>query len=115
MTIRIYHNPRCSKSRQTLGLIRDAGEEPEVVEYLQNPPTQKELDNLLKLLGLEPQALMRKGEAVYKELGLGKKNLSRKEAIKVMLENPKLIERPIVVKGNRAVLGRPPENVNKLL
>ena len=115
MTIRIYHNPRCSKSRQTLQLIRDAGVEPEVVEYLQNPPSQKELDNLLKLLGLEPHELMRKGEAVYKELGLGKKDLSRKEAIKVMVENPKLIERPIVVKDNRAILGRPPENVNELL
>ena len=115
MTIRIYHNPRCSKSRQTLQLIRDAGEEPEVIEYLQSPPTEKELDNLLKLLGLEPYELMRKGEAVYKELGLGKKDFSRKEAIKVMVENPKLIERPIVVKDNRAVLGRPPENVNGLL
>ncbi len=115
MTIRIYHNPRCSKSRQTLELIRDAGEETEVIEYLQTPPTQKELDGLLKMLGLEPQELMRKGEAVYKELGLGDKELSRKEAIRIMVENPKLIERPIVVKGNRAVLGRPPENVNELL
>ena len=113
--MKIYHNPRCAKSRQTLALIEEAGIEPEIVEYLKTPPSQAELDRLLRLLGLEPQELMRKGEAIYKELELGKRKLSRKEAIRTMVENPKLIERPIIVKGKQAVLGRPPENVRELL
>ena len=115
MTIRIYHNPGCSKSRQTLRLIQGAGIEPEIVEYLDRPPTAKELDALLKSLGMEPQDLMRKGEALYNELGLRNRELTRTEAITILVENPKLIERPIVVKGSRAVIGRPPENVNTLL
>lgn len=113
--LKIYHNPRCSKSRQTLSLIHAAGVEPEVVEYLQSPPTAAELDRILKLLDLEPRELMRKGEAIYKELGLKDRELSRKEAIALMIENPKLIERPIVVTDGKAVLGRPPENVQALL
>lgn len=113
--MKIYHNPRCGKSRQTLALIREAGVEPEIVEYLKTPPSRAELDRLLKLLDMQPQELMRKGEKVYKELGLGRRTLTRKEAIDVMVENPILIERPIVVEGDRAVLGRPPENVNELL
>jgi len=113
--MKIYHNPRCSKSRQTLALIRDAGIDPEIVEYLDDPPTQKELDRILKMLKLEPQQLMRKGEAVFKELGLGKKSLSRAATIKLLVEHPKLIERPIVVQGKQAILGRPPENVQALL
>lgn len=96
-------------------LIRQAGVEPEIVEYLQTPPSHKELDGLLKLLDLEPRELMRKGEAVYKELDLANRKLSRAEAIRLMVQHPKLIERPIVVSGNRAVLGRPPENVRELL
>ncbi|MCA9111583.1 MAG: arsenate reductase (glutaredoxin) [Planctomycetaceae bacterium] len=115
MTIRIYHNPRCSKSRQTLQLIQKAGVEPVIVEYLNDPPTIRELEQLVKKLGIEPQELIRKGETLYKELGLGKRDLSRKEAIQLMHEYPKLIERPIVVKGDRAILGRPPENVQELL
>lgn len=113
--MKIYHNPRCSKSRQTLALIRDAGVEPEVIEYLEHPPTPAELDKILNLLDLEPRDLMRTKEAVYKELGLSTKELSREEAVQVMCDNPKLIERPIVVKGKKAVIGRPPENVNDLL
>lgn len=113
--ITIYHNPRCTKSRQALALIEEAGIEPEVVLYLDNPPSEAELDRILKMLKLEPQDLMRKSEPAYGELGLAKKTLSRREAIKVMVENPKLIERPIVVKGSKAVLGRPPENVRELL
>ena len=96
-------------------MVQESGTEPEVIEYLNTPPTQKELDQILTLLDLEPHELMRKGESIYKELGLGGKILSRKEAIQVMIENPKLIERPIVVSGDRAILGRPPENVNALL
>lgn len=113
--MKIYHNPRCMKSRQTLKLVRDAGIEPEVVEYLKRPPTVAELDRILKMLELEPEQLMRKNEKVYKQLGLNEKKLSRPEAVKVMVENPILIERPIVVKGKQAVLGRPPEEVKQLL
>ena len=113
--MKIYHNPRCGKSRQTLALIEDAGIEPEVIEYLKTPPTAEELDAILKKLKIEPQELMRKGEAIYKELNLAERDLTRDEAIAVMLEHPKLIERPIVVQGRKAVLGRPPENVKELL
>jgi len=113
--MKIYHNPRCGKSRQTLALIEAAGIEPEVIEYLKTPPTAEELDAILKKLKMEPQDLMRKGEAIYKELKLANQKLTRDEAIAVMLENPKLIERPIVVQGRKAILGRPPENVNELL
>jgi arsenate reductase len=113
--MKIYHNPRCSKSRQTLQLIQDAGIEPEIVEYLNDVPSQAELDRLLKMLDIEPHELMRKGEAVYKELGLKNKQLNRKEAIQTMVENPKLIERPIVTDGKKAILGRLPENVSELL
>ncbi len=113
--MKIYHNPRCSKSRQALALIQEAGIEPEIVEYLQTPPTVEELDKILKLLKCEPQDVMRRGEAVYRELGLKDRSLSRGEAIELMVEHPKLIERPIIVKGRRAVIGRPPENVRELL
>ena len=113
--MKIYHNPRCSKSRQTLQLIQGTGVEPEIVEYLKAPPSENELDQLLKKLGLEPQELMRKKETVYQELDLSHRQLTRSQAIKIMVENPILIERPIVVQGNKAVLGRPPENVNSLL
>lgn len=113
--IKIYHNPRCGKSRQTLALIEEAGIEPEVIEYLKTPPTAEELDSLLKKLKLEPRDLMRKGEDIYRELKLAERELTREEAIAIMVEHPKLIERPIVVKGRQAVLGRPPENVKSLL
>ena len=113
--MRIYHNPLCTKSRETLKLLRDAGVEPEIVEYLKTPPSAAELDRILKMLGMEPQQVMRTKEKAYKQLGLDKKPLSRKEAIRVLVENPVLIERPIVVAGKRAVLGRPPENVRQLL
>jgi len=113
--VTIYHNPRCGKSRQTLGLIREAGVEPEIVEYLKDPPSAPQLERILKSLGLEPRDVMRRNEKVYKELGLAKRELSRKEAIRFLVENPILIERPIVVKGKKAVLGRPPENVHELL
>lgn len=115
MTVRIYHNPRCSKSRQTLILIQDAGIEPEVIKYLDSPPSTRELGQILKKLGIEPRELMRKGESVYKELGLASREMSRQEAIQLLHEHPMLIERPIVVRGDRAVLGRPPENVLELL
>jgi arsenate reductase len=113
--MKIYHNPRCSKSRQTLALIRAAGVEPEIIEYLNEPPSVEELDDLLKKLRLEPRDIIRKGEAEYKELQLKDRELGRDEALRLLVKHPKLIERPIVVKGRNAVLGRPPENVKQLL
>ncbi|MFD2512410.1 arsenate reductase (glutaredoxin) [Pontibacter locisalis] len=112
--IKIYHNPRCSKSRQTLELIKDAGQQPEVVEYLKTPPSVSELKDLLQKLGLKPEQLLRKGEQVYKDNYKGE-DLTDEEWIQVMVEHPVLIERPIVVKDKKAVLGRPPENVLELL
>ncbi|CAA0092790.1 putative protein YfgD [Zhongshania aliphaticivorans] len=111
----IYHNPRCSKSRQTLQLLADNGVEPEIVLYLETPPTAAELKVLLKKLDLSPRQLLRKGESAYKEAGLADATLSDTALIAAMLAEPKLIERPVVVKGERAVLGRPPENVLALL
>ncbi|QDT41152.1 Arsenate reductase [Gimesia alba] len=113
--MKIYHNPRCGKSRQTLALIEEAGIEPEVIEYLKTPPTAEELDSILKKLKMEPGDLMRKGEAIYRELKLAERELPREEAVAIMVEHPKLIERPIVIKGRQAILGRPPENIKTLL
>lgn len=112
--VTIYHNPRCSKSRQTLQLIRDAGIEPKIVEYLKTPPSAREMDHILKMLNLDPAGAMRRNEVVFKELKLGEAT-SREDAIAAMVSNPILIERPIVVRGRKAVIGRPPENVNELL
>lgn len=113
--MKILHNPRCTKSRQALALLEEAGVEVEVVRYLETPPSVEELGEILDRLGMEPRELLRRGEAIYRELGLKDADLSREEVIRVMVENPKLIERPIVVDGNRAVVGRPPENVLSLL
>lgn len=116
MSIQIYHNPRCSKSRETLGLLREQGVEPDIVEYLKTPPDRQTLEHILELLGLEPRELMRRKENEYKELGLDDPKLSRDQLIDAMLANPKLIERPIVIKdGKRAALGRPPEQALDLL
>ena len=114
MTLTIYHNPRCSKSRQTLNLIKDSGVEVDVVPYLISPPSAEELDLILTKLALEPEQIVRTGEALYKSEYKGKK-FSREEWISILVQNPILIERPIVVKGMDAVMGRPPENVQKLL
>ena len=112
--MKIYHNPRCSKSRQTLALLQENGVEPEVVLYLDNVPTIDELRALLAKLGISPMQLVRKGESTWKENFKGKE-LMDDEIIAAMIANPKLIERPIVVKDNKAVLGRPPENALELL
>ena len=112
--MKIYHNPRCSKSRQTLALLKENVIDPEVILYLDKPPTTQELLDLLNKLQLSPIQLVRKGEAIWKEKFKGK-YLSDDDIIKAMILNPKLIERPIVVKGNKAVLGRPPENVLQLI
>jgi len=115
MTVTIYHNPRCSKSRQTLTLLQEKGVEPEIVEYLKTPPDTKTLKRLLDMLGLEPRDLMRKKEKEYKENGLANPDLSRDALIEAMVANPKLIERPIVIQGDKAALGRPPESVLDIL
>lgn len=112
--IRIFHNPRCRKSRETLQLIQESGELVEIVEYLETVPTEEELAEIIELLGIKPEQLLRRGEAIFKEQFKGKE-LTDKEWIKAMIQNPKLIERPIVIKGNKAVIGRPPENVKSLL
>ncbi len=115
MSLKIYHNPRCSKSRQTLQLLRDKGVEPEIIEYLKTPPTREELEQVLDMLGLEPRQLMRTKEKEYKEQGLAAPNLSREQLIDAMLATPKLIERPIVIRDGKAAIGRPPEQVLEIL
>lgn len=111
----LYHNPRCSKSRQTLKLLREAGEEPRIVEYLKTPPDAAQIKRLLKALGKEPREAMRTGEAIYKELGLADPSNTQQQLIDAIASHPILLERPIVVAGDRAVIGRPPENVSALL
>jgi arsenate reductase len=115
MSVTIYHNPRCSKSRQALQLLRERGVEPEIYEYLKTPPDATTLSQVLEMLGLEPRELMRKKEKEYKELGLNNPELSREQLIAAMVEHPKLIERPIVIKEGKAALGRPPEHVLDVL
>jgi arsenate reductase len=115
MSITIYHNPRCSKSRQTLQLLRDNEVEPEVVEYLKTPPDRKALEAILNMLGLEPRDLMRKKEKEYKEAGLDNPDLDRDTLVQGMLDYPKLMERPIIIKDNQAIIGRPPELVLDLI
>jgi arsenate reductase len=113
-TFTIYHNPKCPKSRATLQLLQENGIEPRVVEYLKTPPTAAELQTLVRKLGISPEQLVRKGEDVYKRHYAGRK-LTDAEWIEALSRDPILIERPIVVSGDRAVLGRPPENVKQLL
>lgn len=112
--VTIYHNPRCSKSRETLALLRQHGVEPTVIEYLKTPPNASELRSLLRALGMKPAALVRTGEELYKT-EFKERTLSDAEWIDTLAEHPILIERPIVVCGGKAVLGRPPEKVLGLL
>ncbi|MCB9335348.1 MAG: arsenate reductase (glutaredoxin) [Flavobacteriales bacterium] len=112
--MKIYHNPRCSKSRQTLQIIQDANADVEIIEYLNAIPSKNELKDILNKLRMKAEDIIRKGENDFKENCKGK-NLSEEEWIEAMIKYPKLIERPIVIKGNKAVLGRPPENVKELL
>lgn len=112
----IYHNPRCSKSRQTLAILQEKGFEPSIVEYLKNPPSAVEIKKIAKLLNLTARELCRKSEAIYKELNLSDAKLSEDNIIDAMHKNPKLIERPIVVVDNsKAAIGRPPESVLEIL
>ena len=111
----IYHNPRCSKSRQTLEILDQHDIETEIVLYLDNPPSAEEMASILNKLELSPRDILRKGEDAYKELNLKNDKLTNKDLINFMVENPKLIERPIVIRGDKAVIGRPPENVLSLV
>lgn len=113
--VTIYHNPRCSKSRQTLALLEENGVKPEVVLYLETPPNADALRGLLSKLGITARQLLRTGEDAYKENSLSDASLSEDALIQAMVDHPKLIERPIVVKGAKAVIGRPPENVLELI
>jgi len=110
----IYHNPRCTKSRQALQLLRDKGIEPRVVEYLKEVPTERELEMLVMKLGIKPEQLLRKGEAIYKDKYKSLK-LNDHEWVQVMRDHPVLIERPIIVKDHKAVIGRPTEKIEDLL
>ncbi|MDF1587902.1 MAG: arsenate reductase (glutaredoxin) [Gammaproteobacteria bacterium] len=114
-TIRIYHNPRCSKSRQTLALLEQQGIEPEIIEYLKTPPTKETLKSVLEQLGISARQLLRTGEAIYKELNLANPVLTDDQLIEAMCEHPKLIERPIVINNGQARLGRPPETVLEIV
>ena len=114
--LRIIHNPRCSKSRQTLQLLQDKGFEPDIVEYLKTPLTAQELSTIVEHLGFDSaRQLLRKGEEAYKQKGLQNIDLTESEIIAAMLDDPKLIERPIVLHNGKAAIGRPPESVLDIL
>jgi len=115
MTVTIYHNPRCSKSRETLKLIETRGLKPKIVDYLKTPPSAAELKAIVKRLGLKPEELLRTGEPRYAELGLTDRHLDDDALIALMVANPILIERPIVVANGKAAIGRPPETVLEIL
>ena len=114
MSTIIWHNPRCSKSRQTLALLQEHGIEPEVRLYLEAPPSFEELDEVINKLGIDPWELLRRGETTFKELSLGKDSATQ-AIIEAMCQHPILIERPVVIRGNSAALGRPPKNALTLL
>jgi len=115
MAVTIYHNPRCSKSRQTMALLVERGIEPTVVEYLNTPPSVEEFEIILNGLGMEPRDLMRRKEAPYAGNGLDDDSLSRGELIAALRRDPVLMERPVVVAGGKVAIGRPPENVLEIL
>lgn len=111
----IYHNPRCSKSRQTLAILEENNIQPEIVLYLETPPSAKELKDIISKLGVTARDIIRKGEDAYKEQGLKNPDLSDNELVTALVNSPKLIERPIVIKSDKAIIGRPPENVLDLI
>lgn len=115
MALKIYHNPRCSKSRETLKLLTERGTQPEVVEYLKTPPSVQDITQLLGKLGLEPRELMRRNEPEYQENDLDRADLSREDLILAIHQHPKLLQRPIVERTDRAVVARPPEKALDLL
>ncbi len=113
--VTIYHNPRCSKSRATLKLLQNQGIEPEIIEYLDTPPSHDDLTDIILKMDVSAREIMRKGEAIYKELELNDENLDDDALIHAMVAHPNLIERPIVVNEDKAAIGRPPENVLEIL
>lgn len=115
MSVKIYHNPRCSKSRQTLQLLEENGVQAEIIQYLKTPPTADELDAILTMLNIQPRELMRTKEAEYKATGMDNPDLDRDALIAGMVNTPKLIERPIVLANGKAAIGRPPESVLEIL
>tara|TARA_Y100000739_G_scaffold33910_1_gene25860 strand:- start:1550 stop:1897 length:348 start_codon:yes stop_codon:yes gene_type:complete len=115
MSVTIFHNPRCSKSRQTLSLIQEKNIDINIIEYLKTPPDISQLKQILKQLGYEPRQLMRKSEQIYKDLDLGNENKTTEDLVIAMAQNPILIERPIVLSGEKAAIGRPPESVLNIL
>ena len=115
MSVTIFHNPRCSKSRQTLSLIQEKNIDINIIEYLKTPPDISQLKLILKKLGYEPRQLMRKSEQLYKDLDLGNENKTTEDLVIAMAQNPILIERPIVLSGEKAAIGRPPESVLNIL
>lgn len=114
-SIKIFHNPKCSKSRMTLELLTKQGIQANVVEYLKTPPTKQELESILNMLNLQPRQLMRTNETEYRENNLADESLSHDQLIEAMLKYPKLIERPIVINNGKAAIGRPPETVLNVL
>lgn len=112
---KIYYNPKCGTCRKVLEILESKGIKPEVVEYLKNPPTANELDTILVIAGLEPEQIVRKKEELYSKMNLDNKKLSRSEWLKILTDNPILIERPIVVTGSKAIIARPPEKVLSIL
>ena len=112
--VRIYHNPRCSKSRQALALLEQQGDELEVIHYIETPPDSATLSGLLQQLGLTARELIRKGEDTYKELNLANPELSEAELVQAMADYPRLIERPIVIRDGQAIIARPPEKILEL-
>ena len=115
MTVRILHNPRCSKSRATLALLQENGIDPEIILYLETPPDIKELDEIIVMLGISPRELLRTGEAEYAELDLSNNELEDQNILQALHEHPRLIERPIVINNGKAAIGRPPEAVLAIL
>ena len=115
MTVTIWHNPRCSKSRQTLDLLKSKGVEPAIREYLKEPPSKAEVEKLVALVGGDPRELIRDGEAEFKALKLKKADLTKAEIVSAIAAHPVLLQRPIVVKGAHAAIGRPPEAVLPIL
>ncbi|MEO9257720.1 MAG: arsenate reductase (glutaredoxin) [Crocinitomicaceae bacterium] len=112
--MKILHNPQCSKSREALSILQEKGEKIEIIEYLKNTPSVEELKSIIKMIGVRPEEIVRKGEAIYKELYKGKV-LSDEEWIEAMVKHPKLIERPIVIKDKKAIIGRPPLKIIDIL
>lgn len=113
--VKVFYNPKCSKCRLTMDILSDKGVDTSVIEYLNSPPNSAELNEVLDLLGLEPRDLMRKHETAYKENNLDDPDLSREQLVQAMIDNPILIERPIIINGNKATIGRPPEKVLDIL